>query len=183
MKTIVTYIAGTRRIILFAVSLLLLSPLFMACGEQVHAISPTTPTAGHTNVFINHSHTTTDSSLAGFTGTWYNHGGALKIAPDGTATFDARAYRWCGPGVPTPCDTMKNNLIIDGIHMNILFNHAQGSTIYGRIMSATTHDSGFLVTLTLNHNNTATLNEEKSSPSHLNEIVCNLQAQPGTCGA
>jgi hypothetical protein len=78
---------------------------------------------------------------------------------------------------------MKNNLITDGIHMNILFNHTQGSTIYGRIINATTHDSGFQVTLTLNHNNTATFNEEKSSPSHLNEIVCNLQAQPGTCGA
>lgn len=183
MKAIVTTIAGTRYAILLAKALFILSILFSAGGDYAHASQPAGSVANK-HIYIEQSASIATANIpSSFIGTWYNHSGVLKIASNGSATFDRRTYRWCGPGVPTPCDTMKGNLIIDGIHMQIQFTHTRASSAYGRIISTTTQDRNYAVVLTLHHDHTATFTEDSRGPLHLNERLCDLQAQPGTCGA
>jgi hypothetical protein len=183
MKAIITTIAGSRYPILLATALLLLSILFSTGGDHTYASTPTNTVSNEHIYIVQSTPTTTVNILSPFIGTWYNHSGVLKIAADGSATFDRRVYRWCGPGVPTPCDTMKGNLIIDGIHMQIQFTHTKDSSAYGHIIKTTTQDRNYAVVLTLHHNHTASFTEDSHGPLHLNELLCDLQAQPGTCGA
>jgi hypothetical protein len=173
MKTSATYLANFKQHAASFTRMLFILPLLLACGTAAQAISPNATAHAHSNK--------QNASLKPFVGTWYNHGSVLKISSNGDATYDARAYKWCGPGVSQPCDRFQGNLIIDGIHMQIYFNSTKDSQAYGQINSSTTGDNGRSVQLTLNHDHTA--NFAKGGPTAFNQLVCDLQAPPGTCGA
>lgn len=118
--------------------------------------------------------------LQAFVGTWYSHGAALVLQPDGHAMYNARVYTWCGPDVPKPCDLMQGNLIISGIQMEILFSRVEGNTAYGTIITSTVDHKDTAVRLTINNNQTAQFFEDSSNNPH---VLCNLHAPVGLCGA
>jgi hypothetical protein len=182
MKKSVTHSANFKQYAASFTRMLFISPLLLACGTAAQAASHNAVAHAASHNAATHAHTNEqNASLKPFVGTWYNHGGVLRIESNGDATYDARAYKWCGSGVSQPCDSFQGNLIIDGIHMQIHFSGTKDSQANGQIDSSTTGDNGRSVQLTLNHNHTA--NFAKSGSTTFNQVVCDLQAQPGTCGA
>jgi hypothetical protein len=115
-----------------------------------------------------------------FVGEWYHHGGVLIFSSDGRAKYVARAYRWCGPGVSPPCDSMQNNIIIDGINEEMLFTYVVGNTAYGTITASSAGDTGRAVTLATAANDTATLTIGTEPPGL---PLCGPHAPVGSCGA
>jgi hypothetical protein len=114
-----------------------------------------------------------------FAGKWIAHGSILIISSDGTATFSARAYRWCGVGVPQPCDTMDaRGHIENGDQEQARFTRASGNVAYGTILTSTFHPAGLPVTLTLEPNDTILY--AANMPIAL---LCGPAAPVGTCGA
>ena len=118
--------------------------------------------------------------LQAFAGTWYSHGAVLVLHSNGQATYDARVYNWCGSAVSKPCDIMQGNLIIPGIHMEIIFTRVEGINAYGTIINSTVDHKNSIVRLTINNNQTAQFTEDSSNNPH---ILCNLHAPTGLCGA
>jgi hypothetical protein len=125
------------------------------------------------------------SALAGapdfgrFVGNWYAHGAGLTFDKNGRAHFEERVYRWCGPGVAQPCDSMNGNLIINGYREDIQFSHVGDSVAYGVILSSTFHPVGLNVTLTLLPGDRVLY----SAGSTMGGILCGPQAEVGACGA
>lgn len=114
-----------------------------------------------------------------FAGKWIAHGSILIISSDGTATFSARAYRWCGVGVPQPCDTMDaRGNIQNGDQEQVSFTRVSGPVAYGTVLASTFHPTGLPVTLTLEPNNTILY--AANTPISL---LCGPGAPAGTCGA
>jgi hypothetical protein len=64
----------------------------------------------------------TDQSFAGLVGGWGRHGAGLTVYDDGSAEAVWRIYRWCGPGVPQPCDRITDNRIFSGGHAALVFS-------------------------------------------------------------
>jgi hypothetical protein len=62
-----------------------------------------------------------DQPFAALAGDWDRHGFGLTVDDDGTAAAVWRVYRWCGPGVPQPCDLLTDNRIISGGRADITF--------------------------------------------------------------
>jgi hypothetical protein len=60
-------------------------------------------------------------TFAPFVGEWWHHGLTLRVLPDGRASASWRIYRWCGPGVPQPCDSMSSSMIVEGGRASIVF--------------------------------------------------------------
>ena len=77
-------------------------------------------------------------AFARFTGTWWHHGLTLQVLPDGRGSLSWRVYRWCGPGVPEPCDSMSGNTIAEGGRAAISFQtvNTSSGTAYGRVTSS-----------------------------------------------
>jgi len=49
-----------------------------------------------------------------FKGSYYHHGVSVSVDAAGNGRISYRTYKWCGPGVPQPCDSIVNNYIYDG---------------------------------------------------------------------
>jgi hypothetical protein len=77
-------------------------------------------------------------AFAHFTGTWWHHGLTLQVLPDGRGSLSWRVYRWCGPGVPQPCDSMSGDTIVEGGRAAISFQtvNARGGMAHGRVTSS-----------------------------------------------
>jgi hypothetical protein len=48
-----------------------------------------------------------DQPFAALAGDWDMHGFGLTVYDDGSSEAVWRVYRWCGPGVPSPCDRLR----------------------------------------------------------------------------
>lgn len=116
----------------------------------------------------------------GFVGTWLGHGRVLIFSSDGRANFIARAYQWCGPGVPPPCDSFQGNNIIDGIKEEMLFTYVAGKTAYGTITASSAGNTRHAVSLALDAHDTATLTEGEG-PADI--LLCGPNAPAAACGA
>lgn len=114
-----------------------------------------------------------------FVGKWYAHGAGMSFDGNGRAHFEERVYRWCGPGVTPPCDSMKGNLIINGHREDLQFSHVASSVAYGVVVSSNFHPVGLSVTLTLLPGNRVLY----SAGSVILGILCGPQAEVGACGA
>ena len=112
-----------------------------------------------------------------FTGIWIAHGRALTFSPNGRAQYVARAYRWCGPGVSPPCDTVKNHDIMSGITESMLFTHVIGKTTYGTVIASTVGNAGRSASFTVNANDTAILTEG----GHAVGLLCGPHATIDAC--
>src|SRR5579885_1099202 len=150
----------------------------LGCGTATqHQPMQQTNTQSNTRVLSSTSLSTPD--FRQFAGKWIAHGSILIISPDGTATFSARAYRWCGVGVPQPCDTMDaRGGIENGNREQARFTRVSGSVAYGTILTSTFHPAGLPVTLTLEPNDTILY--AANTPIAL---LCGPAAPVGTCGA
>src|ERR1051326_4262607 len=118
--------------------------------------------------------TFSSEALQPFVGEWHFHTTLLTVGSDGYATFIARAYQFCGPGVSQPCDTWQGNAIISGIQENIILTKIEGSTAYGMVTSSTDNKTNQQVTLTLQPNNMLAYN---------GMLLCGPQGPIGSCGA
>src|SRR5712692_699353 len=54
------------------------------------------------------------TTFARFAGAWVRRGFRLDMTPGGTATATWRVYQYCDPGVPAPCDSFQDNVIVAG---------------------------------------------------------------------
>lgn len=151
---------------------------FLGCGAAPQS-APGQQAAYHAGASNLSSTSRSAVDLSQFVGTWTAHGAALVIARDGTATFTARAYRWCGSGVPQPCDTIDTqDRIHDGNQEQLQLTRFSGSVAYGTVTTSTFHPAGLAVTLTLQPNDT--LLYAGNAPISL---LCGPAAPVGTCGA
>ncbi len=121
-----------------------------------------------------HLSTFSREALRPFTGEWHFHTTLLTVGNDGHATFIARAYQFCGPGVSQPCDTWQGNTIISGIRENMILTKIEGSIAYGMITSSTDNKTHQQVTLMLQPNDILAYN---------GMLLCGLQGPVGHCGA
>ncbi len=76
------------------------------------------------------------TQLEPFVGRWYGHARELIVGADGRATYQGRTFRWCGPGVPPPCDTPGGSPV-GGLSEQLVFTTVIFSTAYGSIASGT----------------------------------------------
>jgi len=141
-----------------------IAPLQQNSTPQVHIKALTTPDP---------------SNFKGFVGTWYNRYGTLTIEPNGRAKYVARVFIWCGPTVPPPCDSMENNLIIPGIHLNMMFDSTTKSMAHGIVIDGNTEEAGSPVTLTLLKDDRLGFSEHPSSNPH---TLCASSIPVESCG-
>ncbi len=114
-----------------------------------------------------------------FVGTWTAHGVLLVVSSDGTATFVARTYNWCIPGVSSRCDSIDaQGHIQDGYRERLQFSSASGSIAHGTVTSSNFHPTGLAVTLTLQPGDT--LIYASGLPI---AFLCGPASTPGACGA
>ena len=79
-----------------------------------------------------------DPAFAAFAGGWSHHGFGLTVYDDGSGVAIWRVYRWCGPGVPEPCDLLTDNRIISGGHADLTFTGIdEAGALQGEVSSAT----------------------------------------------
>lgn len=78
------------------------------------------------------------AAFAPFTGNWWHHGLSIEVGPDGRGSLSWRVYRWCGPGVAQPCDSISANIIVNGGRAAVLFQTVDpgAGTAYGRVTSS-----------------------------------------------
>ncbi len=141
---------------------------------------PTTPTPSNSSTPTNIPTATLTPDFSAFVGTWFGHGRGLTFSSDGRAKYIARAYQWCGPGVPPPCDSFQGNNIIDGIKEEMLFTYIAGKTAYGTITASNTGNTGLPVSLAVDADDTATLTKG-GDPAGI--LLCGPNAPSSTCGA
>lgn len=154
---------------------------FLGCGVPTRGGSLQTA-SGHAdtaNLSAISRSTHSAADLGQFAGTWTAHGAVLIVARDGTATFSARTYRWCGPNVLQPCDTLSaQGQIHNGDQEQILFSRVSGPVAYGTVLASTFQPAGLAVTLTLQPNDTLLYVAYTSIA-----LLCGPNAPAGTCGA
>lgn len=122
--------------------------------------------------------------LKPFVGTWSAHYGSLVIEKNGHATYIARTYQWCGdPGVKPPCDTIKGDIIENGIHMKMSFTRVVNKIAYGTVTETTVGHVGKTVSIKLAANDTIMFFESNTSSTSQPHILCGPGAPPGQCGA
>ena len=141
---------------------------------------PTSPTQSNNSTPTNIPTATPTPDFSAFVGKWTGHGRTLTFSSDGRAKYSARAYQWCGPGVPPPCDSFQGNNIIDGINEEMLFTYVAGNTAFGTIIASSAGNTGRAVTLAVDANDMATLTvggEPAGIP------LCGLYAPFSSCGA
>jgi hypothetical protein len=101
---------------------------------------------------------------------WGAHGIGLSVAADGQAIASWRVYRWCGPGVLPPCDSMDGNFIINGGNAAMMFTAVEGDTARGQVRATTDPNGwplGVDITLTLKPYGMAELSVADSPPRAL----------------
>ncbi len=159
-------------------SLLLLACSFTSCQEQAQTAQLPQNSVMHTNPVT--SATPDSANFKSFVGTWYNRYGTLTIASNGRAKYVARVFTWCGPAVTPPCDSMENNLIIPGIHLNMQFVHTTKSVAHGTVLDGNTEEAGSPVSLTLLKSDRLGFSERPSSNPH---TLCASTVPVESCGA
>ena len=121
----------------------------------------------------------TPPNFASFAGSWIAHGSSLNFASSGLATFDARTYAWCGPGVAQPCDSNDaRGIIHPGGHEQVQFSRVAGNTAYGTIITSNLHTPGLAVMVVLQTDNTLLYTSQTPIA-----LLCGPTAPAGTCGA
>ena len=71
-------------------------------------------------------------------GEWTYHGFDLTVNDDGTSQAIWRVYRWCGPVVPKPCDTLGNDRITSGGYADLSFSRVDDAgVLQGEVTSST----------------------------------------------
>jgi hypothetical protein len=141
---------------------------------------PTPPTLSNSSTLTSIPTATPTPDFSTFVGEWGGHGRNLTFTSDGRAKYIARAYQWCGPGVPPPCDLMQNNIIIDGINEEMLFTYIAGNTAYGTIIASSDNNTGRAVSLAVDANDTVILTEG-GDPAGVS--LCGPNQPFTTCGA
>jgi hypothetical protein len=141
---------------------------------------PKTPTLSDNSTPTSIPTATPTPDFSAFVGAWGGHGRELTFSSDGRAKYIARAYQWCGPGVPQPCDSIQNNTIINGIHEEMLFTFVTDHTAYGTITASSAGNTGRSVSLAVDADDTATLTEG-GDPANI--LLCGPNAPLLTCGA
>ncbi len=159
-------------------SLLLLTLSFASCKEPAQTAQ--LPQKSVIHVYPEETATPDPANFKSFVGTWYNRYGTLTIVPNGHAKYVARVFTWCGPAVTPPCDSMENNLIIPGIHLNMMFIHTTKSVAHGTVLDGNTEDAGSPVSLTLLKDNRLGFSERPSSNPH---TLCASTVPVESCGA
>ncbi|MGH2505866.1 MAG: hypothetical protein ACRDHZ_00365 [Ktedonobacteraceae bacterium] len=120
-----------------------------------------------------------NSNFSKFVGTWYAHGSSLHFFKDGRAAFQERTYRWCGPGVASPCDTIDTRGVIrPGNQEQIQFVHVTGSMAYGTIIASSFHPRRLPVTVALQPDDTLLYASHRPIT-----LLCGSNAPVGMCGA
>lgn len=153
--------------------------LFLACGSGCGPATPRQPARSQTAARADSSTYFTAPGFARFAGTWTAHGAMLTISSDGAATFAARTYRWCAPGIPQPCDTIDAQGHLEAGNLERLrLSYVSGSTAYGTVLTSTFHPAGLAVTLTLQPHDT--LLYAARTPI---AFLCGPGAPAGACGA
>jgi hypothetical protein len=72
--------------------------------------------------------------FSAFAGGWWHHGFDVTINADGSGEASWRIYSWCStPGTLPPCDSMQGNMIIEGGHATITFDHVESPTAFGTV--------------------------------------------------
>jgi hypothetical protein len=163
--------------------LVVLLPLVVFLIKHVQSAygSGTQSTTLSNNSTLAHIPTATPTSeFSAFAGRWFGHGRGLIFSSDGRAEYTARAYQWCGPGVPSPCDSFQGNNIIDGINEEMLFTYVAGNTTYGIITASSAGNAGSIVSLALGGHDTVTLTQGKDLAGIL---LCGPHAPVAWCGA
>lgn len=122
---------------------------------------------------------TSSSEFKEFVRLWVSHGAALNFSADGKAVFYKRVYRWCGPGVAQPCDTISSDgRISNGYQEQIQFSYVRGLVAYGTITASNFHPKGLAVTAILQPDDTLLY----SGTSEI-ALLCGPKAPVGACGA
>ncbi|HZR41322.1 MAG TPA: hypothetical protein VFB12_14460 [Ktedonobacteraceae bacterium] len=127
-----------------------------------------TPTPSPTQIPVP-SHVT----FASFVGQWVAHYGTFTFNVNGQATLEERTYKWCGPGVATPCDS-TNGTGLYGLVEKMMFTRVVGNRAYGKITSSNEGDVGKPVTATLLENDTVQVSQ--------GGVYCGPKAPLGWCG-
>jgi hypothetical protein len=166
----------------FLVVLLPLTVFLVKHGQSaLGSETPPTPlTLSNTSTLTSIPTATPTPDFSAFVGEWGGHGRTLTFTSKGRAKYIARAYQWCGPGVPPPCDLMQNNTIIDGINEEMLFTYRAGNTAYGTITASSAGDMGRSVSLAVDANDTAMLTKG-GDPAAIS--LCGPNAPSSSCGA
>ncbi len=136
--------------------LLLFVLILVACARNLSQQTSTAKTYSVDKVFV---------------GTWYIHGGALTVQGDGRASYIARAYRWCSDA-PPPCDKFVGNLILSGIHEDIVFTKEQAHVLYGTVTASTNSTTGQIAMLVTGQNNTVLFNRTTFCGPHSPTEYC-----------
>ncbi len=76
------------------------------------------------------------TSFASFAGGWGAHGGGFLIKADGSFTLSLRTYTWCTDS-PPPCDSLSNNVIIDGDTASGHLTSSSGNVAIGAVTTTT----------------------------------------------
>lgn len=155
----------------------LISTFFLLLGCGIARYNGSTQPVTHARS-VSPTSASTSINPGKFTGTWIAHGAFMTIARDGKAVFEARTYSWCGPGVPQPCDSIKQNQILYGHHQQLQLSQVNGSVARGVITSSNTSPTNTAVTLTLQSGDTLLYTVNGSTT-----LLCGPSAAPGTCGA
>ena len=166
----------------FLVVLLPLVVFLVKHGESASGSEtpPTTPALSASSTPISIPTATPTPKFSAFVGAWGGHGRELTFLSDGRAKYIARAYQWCGPGVPQPCDSIQHNIIMNGINEEMFFTHVTHHTAYGIITASSAGNTGRAVSLALGTDDTATLTEDGDTTDIL---LCGPHAPLLTCGA
>jgi hypothetical protein len=76
--------------------------------------------------------------LTNFAGEWDGHGFELNVGPDGQAVASWRVYQWCrNPTVTAACDSIINNVLIDGGLAMLRITSVSGGTADALVISST----------------------------------------------
>ena len=100
------------------------------------------------------------TDLSDFAKDWWHHGFVLSIDIDGQSNAEWRVYKFCSDDPSPPCDRIENNMIIGGGSATLVFNHVDGPTAFGRVVTSSDQLSfapGSEVSLTLLPYDMATL--------------------------
>jgi hypothetical protein len=158
----------------------LLVIVLAGCGISARGGSMQTGTSGTMSLVRAHPQTPMPD-FGRFVNRWFAHSAVLIFSPNGSIFFEKRVYRWCGPGVPPPCDTIDaDGRIWPGYQEDAQFSRVTGSMAYGTITASNLHSNGLAVTVTLQAADTLLYTANGKQDSIL---LCGPAAPPGECGA
>jgi len=115
-----------------------------------------------------------------FAGLWVAHGSFMIVSRTGEVYFGARVYRWCGPNVPQPCDSIVNSQLRYGYYEQMLLASVRDSVASGKVTFSNFQpaNQNTSMTLTLGPNDTLIYNN-----NGMLTLLCGKNAPANTCGA